>query len=324
MNRPPEPPDSDPLLTVVIVTWNSASEIASCLAAIEQSTLAPHVCCIVVDNSSQDDTASIVRGFPDAVLRVNDANLGFSKASNQGIALATSPYVMLLNPDTVVAADALEKLVDHIRDNPSTGMCGPTLMGADGRVQATCARRLPNLRYSFVEDGLRLPGVPALSDSWLWSWQYPYDTDRTQPVEAISGAAMLIRREVVDEIGSLDPLYRHCGEDVDLCARVRKAGWRIDFVAPAKVLHLGSVSSRKAPNRVAMEVLVSNHRYFRIHGGRWHAFFFRLTIAAVRAPVSALGGLIQFAWRRDRRLLRQRLALVSDMLLLRPYTGPED
>ncbi len=307
-------------LSVVIVTWNSSEHIGRCLRSLEAARASGEIECIVVDNDSADDTVEVVAAHPWVRLHRHDRNGGFAVGCNIGARMATTDLVMLLNPDTAVEPDALDVLVAHLEADPEVGMCGPLLVSENGRPQRPSARLGPNLRFDLLHEGLRLGRrVPWVRATLARRWQYPYDLAMTQRVEAISGAAMLMRREALDEVGLLDEAYRHCAEDFDLCVRFRRAGWEIEFVADAVVLHSLGASSRRAPNRTTVEALTGRVRYYRKNRSLAHALAFRGILVGVRVPVTLVRGITEYARDRDREALRARRRLAWCLVTLRPY-----
>lgn len=311
---------SRPAVSVVIVTWNSAEHVDRCLTSLAAARDGGEIECIVVDNDSADGTVARVQAHPWVRLHRNEVNGGFAVGSNIGMRMATSDLVMLLNPDTAVEPGALDALVAHLQAHPEVGMCGPLLVGDDGEPQRPSARLGPNLPYDLLHEGLRMdPRRPGLRAKLAARWQYPYDLRTTQAVEAISGAAMLMRKEALDQVGLLDEGYRHCAEDVDLCLRFRRAGWGVAFVAEATVRHASGASSRQAPDRTTVEALTGRVRYYRRNHSLAHALAFRAILVGLRVPLTMGRGVVQYARSRDGDVLRRRGRLAGCLITLRPY-----
>ena len=213
-------------LAIIIVTYNSAADVGACLDAIRRATNRLELEIWVVDNNSKDGTLELVREiYPEVRVIANDNNPGFPGANNQAIRLTQAPYILLLNPDTVVAPDALSGMVDFMIDNPDCGICGAQLHDISGQ-------DAPDIRFN------------------LWSYllnltPFSKGTLRVggEEQQVISGACLLFRRSVVDSIGLLDESLFWC-EDVDFCLRVRRAGFRICKLPSARVLHVGGQSAR--------------------------------------------------------------------------------
>jgi len=254
----------------VIVNYNAGALLARAVASLQRSPRVARI--VVVDNASVDDSlARLEAECADAtrltVLR-SAANLGFARGCNLGAARTDAPFVLYLNPDCVVADDAVELLLETLAARPEAGMAGPMIVNPDGSEQAGARRAIPTPWRSFVRAfGLsRLSArYPRLfSDFLLHSEPVP---DRPTRVEAISGACMLVRRESLAGVGLLDEGYfMHC-EDLDWCMRFRMTGWQVLFVPQARVTHVKGTSSRSRP------VFVEWHK----HAGmiRFYRKFFR-------------------------------------------------
>lgn len=310
---------SHPPVSVVVVTWNSEREIGACLDALARSDHPGEIEVVVVDNASTDGTVAVLDARPDVRVVRSDRNGGFAAGSNLGLRVARAELVMLLNPDTEVDPGAIRRLAEHLESRPGVGMCGPLLVRRDGQRQRTSARLGPNLVFDLLHDGLGVEGRSRVGRSLVRRFQYPYDLTRTQAVEAISGAAMVMRRRALDEVGLLDEGYRHCGEDVDLCLRFRRAGWEVAFVPDAVVHHVSGASSSRAPARTTVEALLGRERFYRLNRSRRHAAAFRAILSGLRVPAMLGRGAARYLVRRDRDDLRQRVAVAGCLLRLRPY-----
>ena len=206
-------------LAVVIVSYNSSGEIVACLDSVRRAHSDLTIEVWVVDNNSSDGTVVIVSSFyPEVRLIANDANMGFPKANNQAIRQIESPYILLLNPDTVVAPNALRALVSFMIAHPECGVCGPQLYDADG-VQAPDLRAPNSWRYL-------LALTPFVRTQNL----------NNEEQEAISGAGLLFRRSLVNDVGLLDETL-FWAEDLDFCCRALRKGYRICKVSDASVIH---------------------------------------------------------------------------------------
>jgi len=259
---PTEPCEPD--LSVVIVSWNTRDLCLATLAAVP-AAVAPYTAEIwLVDNASSDDTVAAVRTqFPNVRLIVNDANLGFTRANNQALARARGRFLLLLNSDTEARPGSLATLIRYLEEHPECGACGPKLLYPDGRLQPN-GRRLPTLWREFVAaTGLRRLNEKAFADRLEWGRS---DFSRTAEVEEVSGACLMLRREVLEQIGPLDEQFFMFYEEVDWCARMRAAGWKIAYVAEAEVMHHIAQSMNKAGFAVYKAFYESQYRYHRKHG----------------------------------------------------------
>lgn len=241
-------------IAVIIVSWNVRDYLAGCLtslyADLGRSNLVGEVW--VVDNGSTDGTQALLADlYPQTHLIQNQVNVGFGAANNQGMRAALAQtegirYFLLLNPDTLTRPFALKHLAACLDARPETGLVGPRLVYGDGRFQHS-AFAFPRLAQLVFD----LWPVP---DRWYESrlnGRYPrrYFNERRAPfaVDFVLGAVMMVRRDVAESTGGFDEsFYIYC-EEIDWCWRIHKAGWSIDTVPQAEVVHFGGESTRQVP-----------------------------------------------------------------------------
>lgn len=287
-----EPPETAAAFTVVIVNWNGAELLAGCL----EPLLAWGAEVIVVDNGSTDASGEVLASFPKVRVIWNPTNLGFAAASNKGLQAATAPGVLLLNNDTVPNTAALERMATFLAGNPRVGVVGPSLTFANGRPQPSCGPG-PNLWTELLAKTLLhrlLPGVREMAPA------------RTRRVDWVTGAALGIRRDLALELGGLDEAMFLFYEDLDLCARVREAGWEVWFVSTDPIVHLGGASRRKVEAESLVHSYSSADRFFARHGPPWRRQLLRaLTIPEMAMRMTIWSLAFASASRRD--LARQRL-----------------
>ncbi|MDW8344126.1 MAG: glycosyltransferase family 2 protein [Verrucomicrobiae bacterium] len=230
-------------VSVVIVSYKCRAALARCLKGL------PPWRTVLVDNGSNDGTTEMVSSeFPHVTIIENKLNRGFAAACNQGIAVTTEPHVLLLNPDTVVSQKALERLLAAMTDG--VGACGPLIRNEDGSVQ-TSVRRFPTLwRMALAEFGLR--------------GAY-YVKNPGREVEQLMGSCLLFRRE----FAPLDERFFLYFEEVDLCLRIKQAGWRVVFVPEAEIIHIGGQSSQHDRLASLRHRYRSLFEFYRKHYPRW-------------------------------------------------------
>lgn len=249
-------------VSVVIVTHNSAADIARCLSSLLQHT--PRREIIVVDNASKDDTGAIIeRQFPEAQLISRGTNGGLSAAINDGVCASSGEYVLQLNPDTWVEADVLSPVAAYFAAHPDVGIVGPRILNADGSVQLSC-RAFPGYttalfnRYSLLT---RLAPNNRFSRRYLLT---DFDHASERAVDWVSGAAMFFRRSAFDAVGGWDSGFFLFNEDVDFCKRVHNAGMRVMYYPDVSIHHRIGISESASP-----WVIVQRHksmwRYYRKH-----------------------------------------------------------
>ena len=257
-------------LSVVIVNWNVRDLLHRCLHSIFANLpLANlHTCrleIIVVDNGSTDGSPQMVReAFPQVRLIANPDNRGFPAANNQGIEVSRGRYVLLLNPDTEVVGDALATMVAFADAHPDVGVVGPQLLNPDGSVQSS-RRRFPTLATAFFESTWLQPYAPRR----LLERYYVLDRsdDEVQEVDWVTGAALMARREAIEQVGPLDEGFFMYSEELDWCRRFKEAGWRVVYLPTAQIVHhVGKSSEQVLPAR-HIHFQTSKVRYFRKYHG---------------------------------------------------------
>jgi len=263
-----------PLLSIVIVNFNPEKLLEECLNSIYPGTkgISYEIC--VVDNNSKDESTKMVReNFPDVRLLENGRNEGFAKANNKGIRGSRGKYVLCLNNDTVVLPGALGTLTDFMDHHPDAGACGPKVLNRDGTIQHQCKRGFPtpmSAAYYFMRLHKLFPKSKRFGH-YLMTY---VNCDEINEVDAVSGACIMVRRQVVDQLGLMDEDYKMYGEDVDWCYRIKKAGWKIYYVPQAKIVHYGGqTSSRIRPYRNIWEFHRSMAVFYKKHYSANHNLF---------------------------------------------------
>lgn len=256
------PPTLD--LSVIAVTRNTRDLALRCLASVAASLAATELTweAIVVDNASTDGTvAATHERFPTARVVESGANLGFSAGNNLGLRAARGRALLLLNPDTEVVGDALPRLLATLGSDPGIGVVGPALRYPDGSPQES-RRRFPTHLTPFLESTLvqHYWGRNRVLDHY-----YVADrpTSARQEVDWLSGACLLVRREALERAGGFDEGYFMYSEELDLCARIRAAGWRVLYEPAATVVHHEGASSAQAVPRRHIDFNASKVRFYR-------------------------------------------------------------
>jgi len=240
-------------IAVIVVDWNAKDDLRVCLQSLAR-TLEPVVTSEtwVVDNAGTDGSADMVRAeFPEVHLVINDANLGFSRANNQALALSQSRYALLLNSDAFIHPHALQELTAYADAHAEAGILGPRVLNPDGSLQYSC-RRFPTLGAGFFRNtylGRLFPRNKYAQDYLMTD----FDHQSVRTVDWVSGCAMFIRRALVGEIGALDERFFMYCEDVDFCLRAGQAGFQVVYVPQAIVTHAIGRSSDKNADRMIWE-----------------------------------------------------------------------
>jgi len=256
-------------LSVVVITYQSRAHILECLRSLESALRkadGPPLAweCLVVDNDSSDGGPELVeRDAPWALVLRTGGNLGYAKAVNRGLAATSGRYVLVSNPDCVWDAGSIATLAGWLDSHPRCGIAAPRIHNTDGTLEYS-ARAYPTPfaflfnRYSLLSR--LLPRNPWTRRYLLLDW----DHESPREVDWVSGAAMLARREAVTKVGGMDEAFFMFNEDVDWCRRMNLAGWSVDYVPAARVVHhIGA--SEGTSDRVILERHRGMIHYFRKH-----------------------------------------------------------
>jgi len=249
-------------LAVGIVAYRSRRLLRDCLTALREHAPTRAMRVVVVDNDSGDGTVEMLREFPDVELIEAGRNLGFAAATNLAFGRGDGRYFLALNPDTRVQAGVLDRLLHLMDEHPEIGICGCRLEREDGTFDHAAKRAFPTplgALAHFMRIG-RHDGAPAALA------QYRAPEVEQGPVDAVSGAFMLIRRQALDEVGRFDEGFWLYMEDLDLCYRFAKAGWVTWYEPSAVVTHVkGGSSGRNRTLRVNRAFHYGMFRFYRLH-----------------------------------------------------------
>ena len=248
-------------VSVIILNWNSRHFLELCLRSLSTGNGLSRRELVIVDNGSIDGSPDFVgRMYPEAVFIRNTANRGVAVARNQAIRVAGGDYLFILDVDTIVPPGTIDLLVDFMEQNPEVGLCAPKLVSPNDQLQFSC-RLYPTLLSKLAR---RMPfgwGCSLLADEEMHSW----DHNAVREVDYVIGAAQLIRRKVIDEVGLLDEAIFYGPEDIDLCLRIRQAGWKIVYNPTAAIVHHESRITRKVFSIVTLRHVTAMIYYFSKH-----------------------------------------------------------
>lgn len=274
-------------LSIVVVSFNTLEMTRACLESVfseQNSDLGIEV--IVVDNDSHDGSADMVATlFPQVKLIRNPINAGFAAANNLAFRIAQGEYVLLLNSDTLVIGDVLEKSVEYLRSRTSVGAMGCRVLNTDRSMQATCSGYPTLWRLFAMAVALdRLPWIRNHDAYLLRGWA----RDSEREVEVISGCYLLTRRSVIDQIGALDEDFFFFGEETDWCHRMSVAGWPLMFAPVGEIIHHGGGSVKKLSHRRDLMLTEAIVRLHRKNDGFLAAAVAFLTLAIFNASRAVL------------------------------------
>ncbi|MEI8305979.1 MAG: glycosyltransferase family 2 protein [Chloroflexales bacterium] len=284
-------------LSIIIVSWNVRDLLIRALECVYATVQRSSFEVIVLDNASSDDSVAVVRErFPAVRMIVNQENIGFGRANNQGAAIAHGRYLLLLNPDAFVHTDTVDRLVAFMDTHPDAGSAGCKLLYEDGSLQRSVTAFPTVLTELYTTLGLdrAFPQHPAFGHYKLTYW----NMDDQRPVDALMGACLILRRSVIDQIGLFDEQFFMYSEEVDLCYRLRRAGWKNYFIPDVTATHIWGGSSRLVPQTTFLRLFRSRVQFFRKHYGSASVAAYKLVLLAASA-MRVIGGPLIFALRRD-------------------------
>lgn len=302
-------------ISVIIVSWNVRDLLRRCLASLTAGSESTQADVWVVDNASHDGSAAMVRAeFPHVRLIENTANFGFTRANNQALARCQGRFILLLNPDTEVAAGALKTMAAFLDANADVGVVGPQLVFPDGAVQSS-RRRFPSLATLFVESTIlqRLWPQSAIIRCY-------YVADRpdseTQDVDWLVGACLMVRWEAVEKAGLLDERFFMYSEETDWCLRIKRHGWRVVYLPAARVIHYEARSSAQTPAAQHIYFQGSKVAYAAKHFGAVQAAALRVFLLGTYICEILIEGAKWLAGHK-RALRAQRIAVYRAVLASR-------
>jgi N-acetylglucosaminyl-diphospho-decaprenol L-rhamnosyltransferase len=245
-------------VVAVVVNYNAGAALSECVASLKREGVQAIV---VVDNGSTDDSLECLAGeSPGVQVLRTGRNLGFGGGVNFGARRTTGEMLLVCNPDLVLRPGALDAMVNRLVQDPSLGLVGPALVTPTGDIQPS-GRAFPTLRRSTVQALLSV-----LLPKNAYSRRYR-EANRTRAgtgiVDWVTGACLLVRREAFDAVGGFDDRYFMYVEEVDLCWRLAKAGWRTGYESSARVLHLAGISTALVPYRMIVAHHLSLWRFAR-------------------------------------------------------------
>ncbi|MDD9893611.1 MAG: glycosyltransferase family 2 protein [Gammaproteobacteria bacterium] len=253
-------------LDIVIVNWNSGDQLRACVSSVIEHAGTVVAKIVVVDNGSTDDSFKAVEHFPQVEVLRENVNLGFGRACNRGARLATSKYLLFLNPDARVFEDSLAKVVGFMEtpENEGIGVCGVQLVDEAGRVSRSCAH-LPSL------DGFlfHAVGIDRFIPKLGYRMEY-WDHSQMRKVDHVIGAFYFVRRIVFLELKGFDERFFMYLEDLDFSSRIQRSSWGCAYLANVRAFHAGGGTSEQVRARRLFYALRSRllyaHKHFSLSG----------------------------------------------------------
>jgi GT2 family glycosyltransferase len=265
-------------LSIIIVNWNSVDFLKKCLASVKAGTQGIDYEIIVIDSASFDGCGEMLqKQFPEIIFIQSQENVGFARANNIAFEKSCGSKILFLNPDTEIDSSAINIIYEYLQKLPKAGALGCKLLNTDRSIQTSCLQSFPtilnqNLDSEFLRE--RFPG------SALWGMA-PLFNNNAEPslVDAISGACIMIERKVFEEIGKFSEDYFMYTEDIDLCYKVKQAGYLNYYVPDASIVHHGGGSSQEAKSNFAVVMMrESMYKFLLKTKGRVYAWCYRLSM----------------------------------------------
>ena len=230
---------NDPSISFCIVSFNSQDLLKECLSSLLENNPQISSEVIVVDNHSTDGSVEMIQSdFPDVILDILDSSISYTQAMNRAMKKAKGRFLVQLNPDTLIKPGVWDALIGFMNGHQNVGICTPKILNRDGTLQKQCRRSSagPWDTFCYMSGLSRLFPDNRKLAGYLMTYM---DENVVHPCEAVSGACMVIRREVVNSIGYLDEAYYAYQEDSDYCFRARQAGYQVYYVPLGQIIHYG-------------------------------------------------------------------------------------
>ncbi len=250
--------------SIIIVTYNSAEEIVNCINSVIPQIEEANCELLIIDNNSVDDTVTILNRINNQFVTVyyNNANLGYTKGNNQGIENSQGKYILFLNPDTITPDGAIKKLI-NIAENQNLSAIAPQLLFPDGQIQKSC-RRFPR-RRDVIYTMLGLDRIFSNSKEFCHWKMTDFNHEKKQYVDQPASSALLVRRDILDEVGYFDEYFPYFFTDVDLSKRILDAGHKILFDPEVQIYHIGGANYKKVRLKMIIISHISFYKYFLKH-----------------------------------------------------------
>jgi len=276
---------TDTNLTIITVNWNTREMLRNCLESIKQHCGFQKIKVIVVDNNSRDGSKEMVQTFfPEVKLINSGGNIGFGKANNLAFHQANTPFILFLNPDTVVMNGTIEGMIEFMKSHPKVGAMSCKIIypsdqtemeGIDGETHALPLQWLPSpLTWLFR--------ILFLSEKMIEKFKryLPYqDPNKSGYVSLLAGACLMVRREILEQIGCFDERFFMYAEDYDLCRRIKDAGWQLYYMSEVKIAHHVGGASKKAPSQFSTLMMCQSiSQFMEKYYGRIGKILYRIVI----------------------------------------------
>ncbi len=287
-------------LSIIIVNWKSKDYLQKCIASILEWTSGINYEIVVIDSGSYDGCGEMLRQhFPQVRFIQSDRNLGFAKANNAAFLQSSGRYLLFLNPDTELGIPAVNIMYDYMQNLPNAGAVGCKLLNADRTVQTSCIQSFPTIVNQFLDSDFLRKMWPK---SALWG-NAPLFSAQMKPeeVEAIAGAFIMVKRSIFEQVGFFSEDYFMYAEDMDLCYKIRQAGYTNYYIPNASAIHFGGGSTEKEPSDFSVVMMrESVWRFMNKTRGKMYGLAYRVSIL-----ISAIGRLLLLTFLLPLQLVRK-------------------
>ncbi len=262
-------------LSIVIVNYQTFELTKNTINSIFSYSYPFDLEVIVVDNASADDSLSKLQECFHAKVKfiASGENRGFAAGNNQALKIAQGKYVLLLNSDTIVWENTLENIYNYMEKHRDVGVSGCRVLLENGDLDKACKRTFPNVKNSFF----RLFHIPTNSKDDNYNLTNLPD-DEIYEIDCLTGAFMFMRKQALDEVGFLDETFFMYGEDIDLCYRIKNAGWKVIYYGKSKITHLKGASSKKQKSKLIYEFYRAMYVYYKKHHAKESSFIVNIVV----------------------------------------------
>jgi len=312
-------------LSIIIVNWNSAGYVRQCLASLYKNTENLKFEIIVVDNASYDGCREMLKKeFPDVRYVQNEKNSGFSQANNLGCQVASGKNVLFLNPDTEIIGNALAVMHAHLNSWRDAGAIGCKLLNSDLTLQTSCIQAFPSILAQALDADILRRLFPRFQ---LWGMRPLFAPPGTPAeVEVVSGACLMVKRDILEKAGFFSTEYFMYAEDVDLCYKIKQKGFKVYYTDAATVVHHGGKSTQKKPDTFESIILQreSTTKFLKKTRGKSYAKLYKISMAIVAlvrlilifgigffTKIDPKNHLRKFSFRKWKLILRWSLGLAE-------------
>ena len=258
-------------LSIIIVNWNTGDLLLECIQSIKETIKNYEYEVFVVDNASSDSSLeNAEHKHSDLIILKNQKNLGFAKGNNLALSRCQGRFILLLNPDTILIDDAVDRMCEYLDAHPSTVVIGPRLLNDDGSHQPSTACSYPTLSIIINEASGLIKLFPKFSSTrglYIRSRE-----NKSIEVDWVSGACLMTRAEIIQKVGMLNEGFHLYYEDQEWCYRIKKSGYKIIFFPQAKVLHYGNQSIRRLTLDDFKKNQINHRQYLQNFNNPFEAF----------------------------------------------------